>query len=106
MNFEEKIKEKFLYKKGLNILKVTYLFYQFIKSKIKLKKSYSNWGVDMMADFFFRGQGKGIYIDVGCHHAFLNNNTYPLYKRGWNGINIDIDFNTIDSFNYEFKWSF
>jgi FkbM family methyltransferase len=100
MNFEEKIKEKFLYKKGLNILKVTYLFYQFIKSKIKLKKSYSNWGVDMMADFFFRGQGKGIYIDVGCHHAFLNNNTYPLYKRGWNGINIDIDFNTIDSFNY------
>ena len=30
----------------------------------------------------------------------INNNTYPLYKRGWNGINIDIDYSAIDSFNF------
>tara|TARA_B100000795_G_C22742052_1_gene415786 strand:- start:84 stop:839 length:756 start_codon:yes stop_codon:yes gene_type:complete len=100
MNFEEKIKEKFLYSTKLNIIKIIYFTFQFLKSKNKLKKSYSNWGIDMMADFYFRDKKKGIYIDVGCHHSFLNNNTYPLYKRGWNGINIDIDFNTIDSFNF------
>ena len=54
----------------------------------------------MMADFFFRNKKEGIYIDVGCHHPLINNNTYPLYKRGWKGINIDIDYGAIDSFNF------
>lgn len=100
MKFEEKIKNKFLYSRKMNLFKIIYFYLQFLKSKKKLKNSYSNWGIDMMADFFFKKKEKGIYIDVGCHHPFLNNNTYPLYKRGWEGINIDIDFNTIDSFNF------
>ena len=54
----------------------------------------------MMADFFFRHKTKGVFIDVGCHHPMINNNSYPLYKRGWNGINIDIDYSAIDSFNF------
>ena len=53
-----------------------------------------------MSDHFFIKQDKGIYIDIGCHHPFLNNNTYLLYKRGWSGINIDIDFSSIDIFNF------
>lgn len=100
MRLEEKIKNKFLYSKNRNLFKYIYFYCQYIKSKIKLKKSYSNWGIDMMADFFFRNKKKGIYIDVGCHHPLINNNTYPLYKRGWDGINIDIDFSSIDSFNF------
>ena len=54
----------------------------------------------MMADFIFREKNKGVFIDIGCHHPMINNNTYPLYKRGWNGINIDIDYSAIDSFNF------
>jgi len=54
----------------------------------------------MMADDFFKNKSKGVYIDVGCHHPFLNNNTYRLYKKGWSGINIDLDFNTVDMFNF------
>jgi len=100
MSTEEKIKNKFLYSGGLNFFKICYFFFQYFKGIIKLKKSYSNWGIDMMADSFFTNRNNGVYIDVGCHHAFLNNNTYPLYKRGWNGINIDIDFNSVDSFNF------
>ena len=100
MKFEEKIKNKFLYTEKLNFIKIIYFFFQYIKSKIKLKKSYSNWGIDMMSDHFFIKQDKGIYIDIGCHHPFLNNNTYLLYKRGWSGINIDIDFSSIDIFNF------
>ena len=102
MKLEEKIKNNFLYKKKLNIFKFLYFFYQFLKTK-KIqnnRKFYSNWGLDLMADDFFKKKTKGIYIDVGCHHPFLNNNTYRLYKRGWRGINIDLDFNSIDMFNF------
>ena len=52
MRFEETIKNKFLYSKNKNIFKYIYFYVQYFKSKIKLKKSYSNWGIDMMADFF------------------------------------------------------
>ena len=31
---------------------------------------------------------------------FLNNNTYRLFRRGWSGINVDLDFNSIEMFNY------
>ena len=100
MKLEEKIKEKFLYTKKLNFLKIVYFYFQYLKGKKKLRKSYSNWGIDIMCDFFFSKKENGVYIDVGCHHPFLNNNTYPLYKRNWSGINIDIDYSSIDIFNF------
>ena len=102
MKIEEKIKNKYLYSIRFNFFKFIYFFYQFFKTKKILKKRifYSNWGLDMLVDHFFKKRKNGIYIDVGCHHPFLNNNTYRLYKRGWTGINIDLDFNTIDMFNF------
>ena len=102
MKIEEKIKNKYLYKSGFNLFKLFYFFYQYLKTKKILKQRvfYSNWGLDMLADDFFKNKKNGIYIDVGSHQPFLNNNTYRLYKRGWTGINIDLDFNTIDMFNF------
>lgn len=102
MKIDEKIKNKYLYSKNFNLFKFFYFNYQLIKSKLlqNTKKIYSNWGLDIMAIHFFRNKKKGIYIDVGCHHPFSNNNTYLLYKRGWTGINIDLDFNCIEMFNY------
>ena len=47
-----------------------------------------------------KNKKKGIYVDVGCHHPLINSNTYLLYKKGWRGINIDLDFNSIDMFNH------
>lgn len=32
---------------------------------------------------------KGLYVDVGAHHPTRFSNTYKLYLKGWNGINID-----------------
>ena len=102
MKLEEKIKNKYLYKKKLNFIKIIYFFYQYIKSMKFLKKRifYSNWGVDKMAEDFFKQRKAGCFVDVGCHQPFLNNNTYSLYKKGWRGINIDLDFGTIDMFNF------
>ena len=42
---------------------------------------------------------KGVFIDLGCNHPIKFNNTYLLYKRGWRGINIDLDQKSIEEFN-------
>ena len=44
---------------------------------------------------------KGFFIDLGCNHPIKFNNTYLLYKRGWNGMNIDLDPKNIRLFNLE-----
>ena len=63
------------------------------------KKSYSLSNVDLIIDRIFLKKAKGIYIDVGCNHPIKFNNTYKLYKKGWHGINIDLDKESIDQFN-------
>ena len=100
MKIEEKIKNKYLYSKKTNIFKFFYFYYQFLKSKFKPRLAYSHWGVDLIIIKLLNPKNKGIYIDVGCHHPFLNNHSYLLYKSGWEGINIDIDYNSIDMFNF------
>ena len=75
-----------------------------IKRKIKSeKKSYSFGGVDLLVNYLFKNKKKGIYLDVGSQHPIANNNTYLLYKRGWCGINIDLDKKNIDLFNISRK---
>lgn len=100
MKLEEKLKNHFLYKDKLNLLKILYFYFQFLKSKFKPRIINANWGLDKIICNIFKKKIKGIYIDVGCHHPFINNNTYLLNKRGWKGINIDLDFNSIDMFNF------
>ena len=100
MKFEEKIKQKYLYDSGFNIFKYLYFFIQKFKNKKHIKKSYSGHAQDLIVNHFFRNKNKGIYIDVGCYHPYNGNNTKLLYDRGWSGINIDLDFHTIDFFNF------
>jgi len=100
MKLEEKIKENYLYSNGLNLFKILYFTFQYLKSIFKPRIINANWGVDLIVDSILRNKNKGIYIDVGCHHPFINNNTYLLFKRGWKGINIDLDYSSIDMFNY------
>ena len=63
-----------------------------------VKKSYSISNVDLIIDRMFSKLDNGIYIDVGCNHPIKFNNTYLLYKRGWRGINIDLDSKSIEEF--------
>ena len=74
-------------------------FPSFLNRKIKTKKtSYSLTGIDLVIDYIFKKEN-GLFIDVGCNHPVYNNNTYLLSKKGWRGINIDIDKKSIDLFN-------
>ena len=100
MKLEEKLKEKFLNPKNKNILKHIYYFFQKIKKNKYVKKSYSGGAIDLIVDYYFKYKKKGIYIDVGAYHPFKGSNTYKLFSRGWSGINIDLDYQSIDIFNH------
>mgnify|MGYP001281964793 FL=1 len=100
MKLEEKIKQRYLYSPGFNLIKNLYFYIQALKSKKFIKKSYSGGAQDLIINYFFKNKKKGTYIDVGCYHPYIGNNTKLLYDKGWSGINIDLDFHTIDFFNF------
>jgi FkbM family methyltransferase len=82
------------------MIKNLYNHIRILKRKYQSKKiSYSLSSVDLIVDYIFKYKNDGLYIDVGCQHPISNNNTYILYKKGWNGINIDLDKKNIDLFN-------
>ena len=92
-----------------NFSKYIFLFRKLYLTKY-FRRSYSQFGEDMALlsllgrdslrgyKGFFRGYS-GFFVDVGCYHPVKYSNTYVLYKRGWRGINIDIDQLKIDAFN-------
>lgn len=74
-------------------------YYLFLKEKCFIKrKTYSQWGEDLVIDNFFKNK-IGKYVDIGCFHPIRHSNTCLLFNRGWNGINIDINPASIDQFN-------
>ena len=54
---------------------------------------------DIFINKYFKKK-TGFFVDVGAYHPLELSNTYLLYKRGWNGINIDISSLSVDYFNY------
>ncbi len=77
-----------------------YLYYNlYIRHKCFLKRSkYSQWGEDLVIIEFFKNKKNGIYFDIGCFHPVMYSNTCLLYKKGWRGINIDINPVSLDLF--------
>lgn len=70
-----------------------------LHKKIVAKKSYYSFsGVDIIVNNIFKNYNNGYYLDIGCQHPINNNNTYLLHKRGWSGVNIDLDINNIELF--------
>jgi len=80
----------------------SYLLRKFRSRKI----SYSLSGIDLLVTHIFQNKKKGFFIDIGCNHPVYNNNTYLLYKKGWRGINVDLDKQSIDLFNIYRKHDF
>lgn len=63
------------------------------------RSQYSQWGEDLFINEFFKDKIDGIYLDIGCFHPVMYSNTCLLYRKGWRGINIDINPTSIDLFN-------
>lgn len=99
MPLDKYLKEKYVYSGKRNIFKSLYFLSQkYLKNKPKY--SYSFGGVDLLASHFFKDQEKGVYLDIGCHHPISGSNTYLLYRKGWSGINIDLDLGSIELFDF------
>jgi Methyltransferase FkbM domain len=61
---------------------------------------YGQEAEDVALRRIFPKRYKGFFVDVGCFHPIKYNNTYYFYKKGWRGINIDIDPIKIKGFNW------
>ena len=73
----------------------------YLKNKYFIKrKSYAMDGEDTAINVFNKKLEKGFYVDIGAHHPIQRNNTHLLFKKGWEGINIDINKFSIDLFNF------
>jgi len=85
-----------------NIL--SYWYYIYYRPKIFFpKRTYSMLGEDIFIDKFFKNKKTGFYVDVGAYHPLEGNNTNLLYKKKWNGINIDVNPLSIKLFKYARK---
>ena len=91
------MKKKLLLKSKLSFK--LYLFFFSLKHNFFIKKkTYSQFGEDLIIDSFF-GEYIGKYVDIGCYHPIKYSNTALLHKKGWKGINIDLNPTSIDFFN-------
>ena len=55
-------------------------------------------GENIILERIFAKQLKGLYVDVGAHHPVRFSNTMNLYQKGWTGINIEPNQETIKAF--------
>ena len=63
-------------------------------------KNYSQSNEESILKEIFKNVEKGFFVDVGAHHPLRYSNTALLYKKGWNGINIDGDLRNMLIFKY------
>ena len=82
------------------ILKKFYFFYNIYIRNFKFLFNSSQFGEDKKILKIFDKNFKGVYVDVGCFHPIRSNNTYEMYKKGWYGLNIDLNPLTIELFDY------
>ncbi len=61
--------------------------------------SFSHQGEDRIALRRLDGLRHGFYVDVGAHHPTRFSNTLAFHRRGWRGINIDPNPDSIRLFN-------
>ena len=65
-------------------------------SPTKPKTSYSQFAEDLIIQFELKSQkSEPIYVDVGCHNPRRGSNTFLLYKKGWRGLLIDLEYEKI-----------
>ena len=81
-------------------LKNIYLFYNIYIRNFKFLFNGSQFGEEKKIIKLFDKNFKGIYVDLGCFHPTRSNNTYKLYKRGWKGLNVDLNPLSIELFNF------
>jgi len=86
--------------KKFKSLKKIYYFYNIYIRNFKFLKNGTQFGEDKYIINLFDENFKGKFLDVGCYHPTRHNNTFTMYKKGWSGLNIDLNPLTIELFNF------
>ena len=86
--------------KSFPFLRKMYFFYNIYIRNYKFLFKSSQFNEDKKILELFHKSHKGVYLDIGCYHPTRVNNTLSLYRKGWRGMNIDLNQLTIDMFNY------
>lgn len=73
-----------------------------ILRKLYLSKTwqshYAKFAEDVSIERHFPKGYRGVYVDVGCFHPVKYSNTHALHRRGWSGVNIDIEAVKVEAF--------
>jgi FkbM family methyltransferase len=80
-------------------LKKIYLYYNLYIRNLKFYYEGSQFGEQNIISKYFKKDYIGTYLDLGCFHPTRQNNTFRMYRKGWSGINIDLNKLSIDLFN-------
>ena len=72
-------------------LKKLYFFYNIYIRNFKFFFKSSQFGEEKKISKLFDKNFKGTYVDLGCFHPVRSNNTFQFYKKGWKGLNIDLN---------------
>ena len=88
------------FSKKYPFFKKFYYFYNVYIRNFKFLNNGSQFGEEKFILSFFDKNYRGKFVDIGCFHPTRHNNTYAMYKRGWHGINIDLNPLTIELFNF------
>lgn len=65
----------------------------------QIKGHFGQYGEDILIRKIFDFANiKGRYVDLGAYHPFRFSNTAYLWMRGWQGINVDANPNTVTLF--------
>lgn len=62
--------------------------------------SYAQTGEDRIIESLLPNLASGFYVDIGCNHPVANSNTFKLYRRGWQGINVDANQDLVRKFEH------
>tara|TARA_B110000971_G_scaffold82430_1_gene84483 strand:- start:807 stop:1538 length:732 start_codon:yes stop_codon:yes gene_type:complete len=80
-------------------LKKIFIYYNVYIRNFKFLFNSSQLKEDEYIISYFKKGYKGNFVDLGCFHPTRHNNTFQLYKKGWRGINIDLNKTTIGLFD-------
>jgi hypothetical protein len=65
-----------------------------------VKGHFGQWAEDVLVRKLFpTKKSQGLYVDLGAYHPYKHSNTAYFWLRGWHGINVDANPNSIKLFN-------
>ena len=83
-------------------IKNTLLYKLYRMKKFNSFISNSAFGEEILVNRLLKKFSKGFFVDVGAYNPIIGSLTNQLYRKGWNGLNLDFSKSNIQLFNFFF----